>query len=236
MRTAVVVFLAFGVLAPAPESFAAAPGFNLTWANCSSASSSSRFCFPCDANDVTRSMIASFRPSRPVPDFVGVSVTIDCTVSAPAVPPWWQTGPGECREGALGVIQVSGLSACTNPYAGASQDGGMVVDPNFYPHRFRIRADWARDSAIPILADTLYAGLVIRMTTEKAMDEGFGTCEGCGVETVLVLNQVMAFGLNTGAETIDGPDFQNEAYYQAGGLCATPARTSTWGAVKALYR
>jgi hypothetical protein len=223
---------------------AAAPGMNLNWNNCLFGGRYSNLVLACDDNYQTRNLVVSFRLAQSVPDFVGATMTLDGVVDAGYSVPWWQLGAGGCREGALSPVAPLPISGCTNPYKGAVQGGGLIQEPHGgRASSFRIHADWARASPVAIVADTLYTSHVLQLTTVKAVEEGFGTCDGCGITACLVLLEVSVFGLESGfAARLDDADLQAEVFYQipspgAGTpFCVTPTRTSTWGAVKALYR
>jgi hypothetical protein len=221
---------------------AAAPGCNLTWSNCATTAAAQNYSFTCDDNTLTRNLIASYRLAVGTPDFVGVSATIDYVLGAPGTPDYFAFGAGGCREGAFAPVSVGTLAGCTNAYAGANQAGGFVNEQTG-PNRWRIRADWARDAAGTQVANTLYAALVMQMSTNGAIDEGFGACAGCEVPACFVLNSLATFTQSgTGQFDLTNQDFRNWATYQGGGVggggcpAETPSKSATWGAVKALYR
>ncbi|NOT34063.1 MAG: hypothetical protein HOP12_07825 [Candidatus Eisenbacteria bacterium] len=222
---------------------AAAPGANLGWTNCGLTATSSNIALACDDNTLTRNLIVSFRVPNAVSDFVGVSTVIDVAVAGGALPAYWQLGAGQCREGSVALGTVGTLGGCTNTYSGANQAGGYVFDSSQGPNRIRFRADWVRDTGGALVANTLYSGLVLGISTVGAFDEGFGSCAGCSTPACFVLNGFEAFSLLGGSLGNYGADVRNWATYQGGipgpgGECpgVTPTRSNTWGGVKALYR
>jgi hypothetical protein len=228
------------LLLGASMASAAAPGANLGWVNCATTSTSQNYNNTCLDNTLTRNLVTSFRVAAPVSDFVGVSVGIEYVIGAPATPAWFQFGSGGCREGAFAPINVGTLAGCTNTYAGANQAGGFVTDV-LGPNRYLVRADWARDAAGPLTATTLYSALVMQINTTNSFDEGFGFCDGCAVPACFVLKTCEIYSLSQGLVGSLGTDIRNWATYQGGSFGAgcpgeTPAKSATWGSVKALYR
>lgn len=230
------------LLLGASMASAAAPGTNLSWSSCATTSTTANYSIACDDNTLTRNLVTSFRLLNAIPDFVGVSVAIEYVLGAPSTPPWFDFGSGGCREGAFAPISVGTLAGCTNSYAGANQAGGFVTDV-LGPNRYRVRADWARDNAGAMAATTLYSALVMQINTTGSIDEGFGACAGCEVPACFVLKSVEVY-----SQSIPGPaavlsnaDVRNWVTFQGGGFGSgcpgeTPAKSATWGAVKALYR
>jgi hypothetical protein len=217
----------------------AAPGGNLSWANCGTTATSANYAFLCDDNTLTRNLVVSFTLANNLPDYVGVSSTIDWQIGDPGTPDYFQYGPGGCREGAIGPINVGAVAGCVNPYAGTIGQGGGFVNEPTGPNRWRIRADWARADVFAATAGTRYTATVFQFSTNGAFDEGFGACAGCEVPACYVLNQIELYGLSGGVEVYNNADFRNWVTYQGGaGDCpgATPSKNATWGAVKALYR
>lgn len=233
LLTSALIVLGAGVAS------AAAPGTNLGWSNCNTASNANRL-FTCDNNGTSQVLIGSFVIGFDVADFVAVSAALDITTSGGLTPPWFQFGPGGCREGSLSLTSVGAIAGCVNPYSGANQGGGYVVEASPSPDRFRVRFDWARDLPGAIVANTLYTGFSLGMDTAQSFDEGFGVCVGCNVPACAVLNSLEVYSFtNDRVAIIEGPDARNFATWQGGtGDCpgATPSKSSTWGAVKALYR
>jgi len=220
----------------------AAPGGNLSWVNCGTTATSSNYTFLCDDNTLTRNLVGSFTLGGGLTDYVGLSATIDWQIGSAGTPDYFQYGPGGCREGAIGPINVGNIAGCINPYAGSAGQGGGFVNEPKGPNRWRIRADWARADVFNAAPAIRYTGFVFQFNTSGALDEGFGSCVGCDVPVCYVLNQIELYGLSGGVEVFNNGDFRNWATYQGGGIggsgcpAETPAKSTTWGAVKALYR
>lgn len=225
---------------------AAVPGTNLGWSNCGTTATTQNRVFACDANDATFNLVASWRLAADLTDYAGLSAVVDYRVNDPGVPAWWSFGPGGCREGSLGLVNVGTVGFCTNPYVGGNQGGGFQIeDTPTLPgaNDFRVRILWARDSPFSATANTLYSGFVLQMNSSGTVDEGAGVCAGCTAAACLVLNVMEVFGFNSGsAAKMEQADVRNWATWQGGDvgtdICpnGTPTQNRTWGQIKSLYR
>jgi hypothetical protein len=225
-----------GTVIPPPALF----GVNLGWNNCGTTVATSNKSFACDDNATSFQLVGSFKHGFDVADFVAVSAAVDVSVGAPSVPDWFALGTGGCREGELTLNNVGAVAGCTNPYSGANQGGGYVIENGPTPDRFRIRLDWARDLPGFLNGSVRNTAFLLGLSSANSFDEGFGMCAGCNVPACLVLNAVEVFSQSQGrTRIIETPEVRNWATWQGGtGSCpgATPARKATWGQVKALYR
>jgi hypothetical protein len=217
-----------------------ARGVDLGWSSCAVTAATASRVFDCADNGSGFSLVGSFRTDVDVPDFVGVSAFVDVTTAAPTPPPWFQFGGGMCREGAIALTNVGPLAACANPYADAEQGGGYVVETGTGTGQIRIWLDWARDVPTTVAASVRNAAFVLNLGTASSVDEGIGSCPGCQTPACFVLTTVEVHSASQGLmRLIHTPNERNWATWQSGaGSCpgATPARKSSWGAVKALYR
>jgi hypothetical protein len=220
---------------------AAAYGVNLGWSRCSLTYDNVDKSFACDDNANSYSLVASFRNGFDVPDFVAVSAAIDVITSEPFVPAWFSFGVGGCRDGELMLLNVGSVAGCTNPYAGAYQGGGYIVEAGWRLDRFRVRLAWARDRPGSLSGSNLNTAFVLGMSTASTVEEpGVIPCPGCSVPACFTLNALEVFSQTQGrVRILETPDVRNWATWQGGsGHCpaATPANKATWGQVKALYR
>jgi hypothetical protein len=215
-------------------------GVNLGWGNCGTTIATADRAFACNDNGTSFSLVGSYKNGFDVADFVAISAAVDVTTTGAATPAWFQFGPGGCREGELSLNNVGNIAGCTNPYSGANQGGGFIVENGPSPDRFRVRLDWARDIPGPLDGDVLNTAFVIGISSANSFDEGFGMCAGCNVPACFVLNAVEVFSQTQDrVRIIESADVRNYASWQGGsGSCpgATPSRKATWGQVKALYR
>ena len=235
--SAPTAYLTYDPNCPAPM------GVNLGWANCGTTIATANKSFLCDDNAGSFSLVGSFKNGFDVADFVAIAAAVDVTTGV-ATPPWFQFGTGGCREGELSLVAVGVLSGCTNPYSGANQGGGYVVEAGPTPDRFRVRIQWARDIAGALSGTARNAAFVLAMSTARTVyDPGPPEtldCPGCNTSACFVLNAVEVFSQSAGrVRIIETPEVRNWATWQNGtGGCpgATPTRKASWGQVKALYR
>jgi hypothetical protein len=215
-------------------------GANLSWEHCGTDAGTAERSFGCDDNTASFSLVGSFRPGVALAGFVGISAILEVRTAATTLPDWFSFGLGACRDGAIAMRDVRPLSHCTNPYFGAYQGGGFAVESTPGAAGLRFRIDWARDVPGQLDASTLYSAFLLAMGSDRSFDEGQGSCAGCQVSALFELKRVEAYSATTNQVLIvDIPDVRSWAGWQGGSALVTgvtPARRSSWGQVKALYR
>lgn len=215
------------------------------------------------ANDGFHNIVLSFMPSKAIVGFNGVSAVIDGQTPGD-VPAWWQMfNDGSCR--AASIVPGAPPSAPTAPCLGNSTTklwsagtpaGGLsAYQTTLYPppaplpapaaNRFRIKLGYATASnrALPLVITTQYNTFNLTIDTfGSAVEEAAGVtdpCAGCAVGATLVLNEMYIVG-SVDDDTMTTPISNQCITWQGGagtGVCAaTPARNTTWGQVKSLYR
>jgi hypothetical protein len=143
-------------------------------------------------------------------------------------------------------VQFGNLPGCADPWAGsgvASFPSYTVTQPRGGANQARIKAGVGVLPSDPraLLADTPYHA--VRIVIVANQTTGTSACAGCTGKACLVLNSLWIKRL-PGAQGGDvfvsapGPAEGNWAAWQdIGANCsAVPVRSSTWGAVKSLYR
>lgn len=231
--------VAFGATA----AFAAAPGMNLSWANCATTAASGAKSYACDgALGSVISFQGTFRPATAINDFAGCSSVLDIGFAGPTGD-YWKTNSGECNAGAFTIGNPSATAPCvtTNIFDPNFSGGGFAIT---YPqaNRVRMRIDWATGAPVPpsVAAGSLYPAFKITMDPDAGVNAG---CAGCGDPGCLVLNSVEVFGFAAGEDyLITAQDVRQYVTWQGGAIggagcpAATPTSSKTWGSVKALYR
>ncbi len=237
-----LLLLTCALLALSASLASAQVGLNLGWTSCGDAASQLNRAFACDENALTHNLVASYVPALGTTDFAGVSGLIDIAFGGPT-PPWWDYEV--CRAGAMGMIPVGNLGFCTNnPYAAAGlQGGGIVGNSTISPSRRRVQADWSRSEPGTVVAGARNSGFVIQFSSDKTIDEGFGVCAGCSDAACLVINRLEIYTFTGGlTESIETQNTHQGTAWQGGAVggqgcpAETPAKSTTWGSVKALYR
>lgn len=217
---------------------------NLAWNDCGSFGQSVES-FACDTNLGGHTLYASFVSPVPMTQLVGADLWIDVTYRDGSVPSWWNIpywGNG-CRP-PIGVQTslAAGPFTCADPWTTQSVGGANVQLDKPSAGRLRIQAVVAVPSDHPqtVDASTEYYG--IQVFIPNAQTTGTGACAGCDVPARLELTR---FGLYQPAGVGDYQittakdnvvvGWQNDGKTGFPGA-PTPAKVTTWGAVKGLYR
>lgn len=245
MRSAILLLV---FLLPGAEPAAGAMSY-LSWDNChGSGGAAMNKSFACDTNDAGGPfrMVSAFELDGAAPDFIGVSLVLDFCTGPEVLPDWWRFAPGLCREGQFTFpgshagIGSGATGPCIDPYLGASTGGGWVQE--LFGRGWnsaRIRMDFARDTPVALAAGQRYLAGVLELSQATTVDDGSGMCGGCQFAACFVLNAVEVFDLNLGVVATaeySSVTWQGGAVGGLGCPFVVPARSSTWGRVKSLYR
>jgi hypothetical protein len=206
-------------------------------------------------------MMISVTPNIAVVGFNSTDMRIDGQAAGP-IPAWWQSFvPGSCRETAFlpaasPANPASGicLSAASTKLWTAGVPLVVMGAWNINSNRFYtvLGAATAGNRAANLNVAGHYGVIALEMLTSNSLDvpesaPGAGdavvACAGCAVPMTLVLNQVGLYGSGaedqiTGVSALAGASQCITWQGGAGdGVCGiTPARNTTWGQVKSLYR
>ncbi len=235
----------------APLRAAADAALYLSWTDCgTSGNATQNFNFACDTEAGSEELYCSFRaPFATGADVLGVVAVVDIQHETSPLPDWWQLAKaGGCRSGYLGASgDFTGNSDCVDPWLGqaaADVQGYDVGQPRNGTNQARIKVACG---VIPALARTLDATHVyygVKLVIQNARSTGPGTCAGCRQGACLVLNSIeikRLSGSPGGDLFLDtpGPANANWARWQGGvgiDCSVVPARNTTWGRIKSLYR
>ncbi len=217
-------------------------------------------CLDPGANDGVFYMIASVMPNIAVVGFNAMDARIDGQSAGP-IAPWWQAfNAGSCREAAFtpGVIGTNPIAPCagtattklwtTAAYGGM---GAWTINGNRF---FTVIGFATAANRVANLNNTTtqYNVFNVQMMTSNSLDvpesepgagDGIVACPGCADGMTLVLNQIGLYGSAAEDQVMLPATLANASQcitWQGGagaGVCgATPARNTTWGQVKSLYR
>jgi hypothetical protein len=236
-----------GLLLALTASVAMAAGVSVSWKNfCwGEDGSSTNLTWACNTNsNVNIRMTTSFKLDAPMPAFVGVGVYMEGMVEAATVPDWWEMGadPTDCRTGLMSVsadgsvLANGGADICFDPWAGVGGGGGGLGLYSYDGNRMHVNAAWASATEIPLEANVEYFAIQYRVSGLKT----FNSCTGCLIPAIWGLKQI----------TVADPviEIYLKDAYVGGNQCITwqtstlpcgdpvPARNTTWGQVKSLYR
>jgi hypothetical protein len=244
MKPPIFLFLLLLVVGAAPCA-AGTPGIDLGWNSCSTAAANSNIEFACDTNDrgTPFALVMAFRSAHDIPDMAGVSMVIDFCTGPLTLPNWWMFGSGQCRGGSFVFpAPAAGVgNTCENVWAGHPGGGGFVFTAGYGGkwNSARIVMDFGISDGVAATAGTRYLAGV------ATMDDGSGdpVCAGCDYPACFVLNSVEVVGFAPGEDyLIEAADSRQYVMWQGGAVggagCpfVVATRTSTWGAIKAMYR
>lgn len=259
-RTVPILLLALGLLGLGAATAQAAPDVFLQWDDCPPAGQPVRT-FACNTNAGVEVLIGAFTTDQTVASVNGILSTLLVKFPQSSIPSWWDFGG--CRaSNSLQIVTsfAAGPFSCTDPWP-ASSAGGVVWDViDASTGWARIRAVQAVPSGDEF---TLQAGVMyyaFKIVYTHAKSTGTGACGGCEVPAGLLLQQVRISRSNDVNDVVIGVPFDTRndpshfadwqcdgsplwewdrnslVDYTYGSNCAVPARATTWGSVKLLYR
>jgi len=212
------------------------------------------------ANGGFHKIVISFRTDKQLVGFNGVSAVIDGQTVGD-VPAWWQMfNEGSCRSLSLvpGLPPANPTAPCagdrtTRLWSAGTPVGGLTAYqtalypppaplPAPLPNRFRIKLGYgtAGNRALPLVTTTQYNAFNLTIDTfNSTVEEGVVTdpCAGCEVGVTLLLSEIYIVG--TADDDVLTLSINNQCITWQSAiafLCYTPARNSTWGQIKSLYR
>lgn len=225
-----IIFLALSALLPATLSKAEVPppGLNLSWDDCGAAGSANKD-FACLTNVGNEALVGSVV----MPEHIVNSITFNTSwfFHAPALPDWWRIGVGECRKAAAQVdAAMNGLNACEHYWGQAAQSAYTYFQLGPVSAMLNVAVATPTDSARLVSAGTELYGFRIVISHMKSV--GTDSCGGCRARTDIALTLADISGGGTSVQ-ITNAATRNAVTWQAG---IVPAKPTSWGMVKALYR
>lgn len=246
---------AFAVLAAASIALlshdgarpARADELHLRWNECALGGGLAQRVSGCNNPLAVEHLLAGFELSAAVDSVVALEIVIDVVVESASLPSWWQFQPGGCNAGALTAsADFSGFGACADPF----ESQAVALVQTWAPGQPRGASNTSRLIVTSsVLASqranlgpaTPYYAADVRFAHSRS--SGAGVCSGCPVPGCLVLNSVQLIR-HPGAVPASvfvqasGSGSPNWAAWQGSfSECAlVPARNTTWGAIKSLYR
>jgi len=234
LMTCTLLALAAGIAAAGPGAL------NLAWDDCGGLASKT---FACASNAGTDVMVGTFVAPCCVDSASANEIVVDLQSTGAVLPAWWQMRAGQCRSVALSQSASGFATTCFDYWAGLAS-GGISQDV-FVNNRARIKVleglPAGSDAITGIPEGTEVYSFKINIGHGKTV--GTGACAGCQTGVCIVLNSIkinQTVHTPAGDKFISTPGARNWVTYQGGigGDCyqATPAKNTTWGTVKALYR
>jgi len=237
-----------GIILALTASVAMAAGVSVSWKNyCwGETGSSNNLTWACTTNsNVNIRMTCSFKTDVDVPLFNGVGVFMEGQTELASVPDWWKMSnenSSDCRYNLCTVsadgtvLANAGGDVCFDPWGGTG--GGGLGLYSWDSNRMHVNAAWASAVEIPLSANTEYFAVQFRVAGGKTA--GTAGCTGCLTKAIWGLTKI-DYTTPTTITTLDAPyaDGNQCLTWQSSTLpCAkpVPARNTTWGQVKSLYR
>ena len=226
---------------------ATAAGFDLRWDACAADAGVANKNFACDTDDGTHTMVASFILDQPITGLFAADVVLDLIVAGnQPVPAWWDFN--DCRLFALSADATFNPASvnCSDWYGGQGgaamssyTSAGTIAAADSASHR-RMTVISGVNPPVNLSPGQDYFLFNLVLVHSATVDPG--ACAGCTVPVCIVLNSIRF--LNSSFQELASMSSpatpgSNFATWQggAGANClAVPARRTTWGAVKSLYR
>ena len=167
---------------------------------------------------------------------------VDIAQANATLSPWWQAQSGGCRDGRItGNFDFTG-----GPFSCFDFFSGLATGSLFYIYpgtgstlspagsaRIDIYCSLAENQAAPIDNTTEY--YMFKITISKLGT--VGGCAGCADPTSLFFNDLLLGQPPADQLNLDlSGDGQGQGCSYNGGNTPTPAKNTSWGSIKALYR
>jgi hypothetical protein len=240
------LWIACALLIVSVRVAAAGPGgLNLGWNECGGMPATLNRTFACNTNLGFNTLVGSFVTPCCVTAMSANEVVMNLQSASPTWPSWWDLRTGMCRPGGslfASVDFTAGPFTCLDYWEAVAVSGILMDQVAGNRSRIRIIAALpAGDPRIrPIEEGTEVYAFKVTVTNAKSVG---GACPGCLTPVCIVLNSIninQPVGEPGRNKFVSMPAMRNYANWQGGisGDCymATPARSTTWGSVKALYR
>lgn len=241
------MLLALGPAAAAAQT----AGINLWWDDCGLGAPRMDMAFACNTNVWPPDrLVVSIANSTEIDGVIGAEGSIVLQVDGPVIPDFWRLDAAGCRSGLMLADAEVGVTelpyACSAPWGQASTRGAFA---SFHPwtvcgpHKATIL--WSVMVPEPVTFPAESESYVVRLALLK---DRTTTCSGCTMPACLVAPQVVlrrAADDPRGDVTLSQAAMSQHVTWQGGGAtfcpdgiyeCPVPARASTWGQIKSMYR
>ncbi len=244
-----------GLLLVLVAPMAMAGGANITWGDgCWSDLQVNLQTFACNNNSTSLRfrMGVSAMIDTDMPDFLGVGIYLEGKTSVATMPDWWMLDSGQCRNQTANPSFTEAfagtLTNCADLFGGGGGGGvGAYIDyltpaSGYDANRAQLNAAWSVPDPMdfPPAQEFLIGEFIIN--AYKTL--GATACAGCATPMTWGYHHVLVSG-NSGDVYLGDPIATSPAggnsclYWQAQVVpCAAPvpAKNTTWGQVKSLYR
>jgi hypothetical protein len=213
---------------------AMAAGVNIAWDGClGDPEAVSLKTFACDTNTGEHALFVSFVPAVSFSVVQVFEVALDVrTRGGFPLSAWWDArSPEGCRldQFGPGFIQLSPTASCE----------GWNPPPDFTTSRYNYQYPTPDAAHLVVSTRGIPGGILAghhyvacRIVVRHPRTVGTGSCGGCGQPVDITVSAVRMATLTT-EQVLTQPETNARALWQDSPV---PTRTSTWGALKSLYR
>lgn len=196
----------------------------------------------CNSNSGQFSIFGSVVPAASMTQLIGMEAQVTLMGPTYAFSPWWRFESGGCREGALSadVDFTQGPFGCADPWlGGATGSIGITYLPyNGGPAeaQISIACQMPPGQELSVNQGEEYYAFILNLDKHNTLPPG--TCAGCNDPSCLRIDHVRLIqtsGATGGDQVIVGDGYGQLIGYD-GGCAPVPARSPTWGSIKAIYR
>jgi hypothetical protein len=237
-----------GILLALMAPMALAGGVNINWGSgCwTDGTPVNDLAWICNRNTGSATMTCSFAVSQAMPNFVGVEVTLEGLTEAAVMPAWWQMGAGQCRASEISAganFLAAPQNNCVDMWKNKASGGLAIYD--WGPlwggnNRAHMLVGYAVSAETPIPLDPAVEYYAAQVFISYGKTVGEGSCAGCLTPMFWGFYSMKAAELTRYEMLTEVLPAGNQCLtWQHSTLpCTrpTPARNSTWGQVKSLYR
>jgi hypothetical protein len=220
-------------------------GINFAWDNCVSEGGVQTKTSACASNFGTQFAVGSYILSADQNLKVGDEIIIDLQLDTPSLVDWWQFfNAGSCRATGLSASFAFGTfpnTNCFDPWSGQALGGiaayatSTTTPPNPYPDPNRARIIAGAAVALPIALPAATQFYSFQLIISNANTT---TCSGCATGATIVLNEISSVQQDGTRQRLTEALTDRCIKFNDGQvLCsALPAKNTSWGQVKSLYR
>ena len=222
---------------------ASAAGLNLAWSECVGGGGPSNDAFACNNNTASHILVGSYFPPAGMTAVNSNEIVVDLQTNQAVLSPWWTMGttgcPGRTGTPTGNFDFTAGPFGCFDYWAGNASGGANYYPGVGGPNRARILLVCAISEALAGPLDPNVETYSFKCSISSARTVGTLACPGCTDAACIVLNNIKVIQ-NPGlpARDVSNPAVTNIARWRGGltDCSVTPAKNTTWGSVKALYR
>jgi len=243
----------------------AGPGLHLSWDHCAADGRVANKAFACDTNAGSELLVLSFDPPEAKADVSGLELTVHIKSSSASLPEWWRFTAGTCRVTGMSYdLSPAVAGTCEYPLSPNAAGGIGAFQPDWFgPGSLRILALAAVPQADAFAVTPGQDHFAFALVLRRIRTVGSGACGGCSTPVCIGFGHLRLTGTVSGTDIdmyaggvgLGGSDatvtwqsafvrdytsiFERTFEYVSM-TCdpdnTVPVRTSTWGAVKSLYR